>query len=240
MVIALAITGPSSAAAVIYTYRGTISGVFDWDGTAFGGAIAPGDAFTAVFTREDKPGATQFYNGPPYGASYISGEGIDNPVSGKLTVGSLSFDIGQVKSPDFSQGMQYQDHISDHTYEGFKFQTYDSSDYDNGVIKGGNYHYLYVEAESRGSNWLKSSDYHDLGSLSVAKNPGFVWIGQYYFGELAYEISTGNVTVNRQGILDFSLTSLTVGVPEPTTWALMIGGFGIAGAMLRRRRGAPA
>ena len=25
-------------------------------------------------------------------------------------------------------------------------------------------------------------------------------------------------------------------VPEPTTWALMIGGFGIAGGMLRRRR----
>jgi len=27
-----------------------------------------------------------------------------------------------------------------------------------------------------------------------------------------------------------------VGVPEPATWALMIGGFGAAGAMLRRRR----
>jgi hypothetical protein len=26
------------------------------------------------------------------------------------------------------------------------------------------------------------------------------------------------------------------GVPEPATWALMIGGFGMAGAVLRRRR----
>ena len=29
-------------------------------------------------------------------------------------------------------------------------------------------------------------------------------------------------------------------IPEPTTWALMIGGFGLAGAALRRRRGAIA
>ena len=27
-------------------------------------------------------------------------------------------------------------------------------------------------------------------------------------------------------------------IPEPTTWALMIGGFGLAGAALRRRRAA--
>jgi hypothetical protein len=32
----------------------------------------------------------------------------------------------------------------------------------------------------------------------------------------------------------------TGGVPEPASWALMIGGFGLAGAMLRRRRSALA
>jgi hypothetical protein len=31
---------------------------------------------------------------------------------------------------------------------------------------------------------------------------------------------------------------VTLGVPEPSTWALMIGGFGLAGAALRRRRAA--
>ena len=35
------------------------------------------------------------------------------------------------------------------------------------------------------------------------------------------------------------LAGVTLGVPEPATWAMMIGGFGLAGAMLRRRR-APA
>lgn len=34
----------------------------------------------------------------------------------------------------------------------------------------------------------------------------------------------------------FDNVSVTGPVPEPATWALMIGGFGMAGAMLRRRR----
>jgi hypothetical protein len=40
----------------------------------------------------------------------------------------------------------------------------------------------------------------------------------------------------------FSLAAATVpgGVPEPASWALMIGGFGMAGGMLRRRRTAVA
>jgi hypothetical protein len=36
------------------------------------------------------------------------------------------------------------------------------------------------------------------------------------------------------------LAGVTVGVPEPAAWTLMIGGFGLAGAMLRRRRLATA
>ena len=36
--------------------------------------------------------------------------------------------------------------------------------------------------------------------------------------------------------LDNSQTFLGFGVPEPSTWALMIGGFGLAGLALRRRR----
>ena len=46
--------------------------------------------------------------------------------------------------------------------------------------------------------------------------------------------STGGFRSNR-----FQLDNLLVSdgsVPEPSTWALMIGGFGLAGAALRRRR----
>lgn len=37
---------------------------------------------------------------------------------------------------------------------------------------------------------------------------------------------------------NFALTQVGGGVPEPASWALMIGGFGLAGAALRRRRAA--
>lgn len=47
------------------------------------------------------------------------------------------------------------------------------------------------------------------------------------FGPESYNVGIDNIA--------FTVTP-TGAVPEPATWALMIGGFGAAGAMLRRRR----
>jgi opacity protein-like surface antigen len=44
------------------------------------------------------------------------------------------------------------------------------------------------------------------------------------------------VITGTPGTLGFDDLRFTTGVPEPATWALMIGGFGLAGAALRRRR----
>ncbi|MDZ4373816.1 MAG: PEPxxWA-CTERM sorting domain-containing protein [Phenylobacterium sp.] len=44
----------------------------------------------------------------------------------------------------------------------------------------------------------------------------------------------GTAGIDRTSIVDFQVVE--TGVPEPTTWALMIGGFGLAGTALRRRR----
>jgi hypothetical protein len=43
-------------------------------------------------------------------------------------------------------------------------------------------------------------------------------------------------TVEGNGGVFFDKVSVSGAVPEPASWALMIGGFGMAGAMLRRRR----
>jgi hypothetical protein len=47
---------------------------------------------------------------------------------------------------------------------------------------------------------------------------------------------------NNSVIADFAPQNalLTAGIPEPSTWAFMLAGFGVLGAILRRRRTAPA
>jgi hypothetical protein len=86
------------------------------------------------------------------------------------------------------------------------------------------------------------------GNAWYATVLGFVSAGQLTWNSIA-PITTSDgsqFTVsfqNLSGIGGHSVTDqayITVdhvgGVPEPASWALMIGGFGMAGAMLRRRR----
>ena len=58
-------------------------------------------------------------------------------------------------------------------------------------------------------------------------SPGGAFAGPQGTGDEAWGLR--DITVNATG-----------GVPEPASWALMIGGFGLAGAALRRRRAALA
>lgn len=64
-----------------------------------------------------------------------------------------------------------------------------------------------------------------LGGLNLI--PGVEWIDNSHFGYVV------------QATFDWDnnpIADPSAAVPEPTTWALMIGGFGLAGATLRRRR----
>lgn len=65
---------------------------------------------------------------------------------------------------------------------------------------------------------------------------------QWRSGSFSF-VGTGDVetirlaaTVPGNGGVFFDDVSVSGVVPEPATWALMIGGFGLAGALLRRRR----
>ncbi|MGZ3377936.1 MAG: PEPxxWA-CTERM sorting domain-containing protein [Phenylobacterium sp.] len=79
--------------------------------------------------------------------------------------------------------------------------------------------YLYVD----GGLVLNDGGIHGLTTVSGLKNLST--------GYHSVEIEYGNLYCCG-AVLDLSVAS----APEPATWALMIGGFGLAGGALRRRR----
>jgi hypothetical protein len=87
-----------------------------------------------------------------------------------------------------------------------------------------------------------------LGFSGIILNggTGFTWTGSGGRGEIAFtpELAPFRRFVvttfedGQNGALGqgFQLRGLTAAVPEPATWALMIGGFGLVGAVARRRQ----
>ena len=93
---------------------------------------------------------------------------------------------------------------------------------------------------------------HDEFGTVVWNNNGNTILNFGNGGQLGVHLDDANFNLRHDGLFDGSLTPGLAGaatitadftlisnpVPEPATWALMIGGFGMAGAALRRRRAA--
>jgi hypothetical protein len=78
---------------------------------------------------------------------------------------------------------------------------------------------------------LGIEDFYGFNLLFLSDGP------QLYSGTEANPIfKTGTFALSEyQGSGSYSLTISALGVPEPASWGLMIAGFGLAGAALRRR-----
>jgi hypothetical protein len=57
------------------------------------------------------------------------------------------------------------------------------------------------------------------------------------FGPNSFDLNGRNVTFTPNGNGGYAINAVA-GVPEPAAWGMMIGGFGLAGAAMRRRRAA--
>lgn len=51
-----------------------------------------------------------------------------------------------------------------------------------------------------------------------------------------FNLGTFNLSSITSGAAQIRISAVTAAVPEPATWAMMIGGFGIVGASMRRRK----
>jgi hypothetical protein len=220
---ALAVSQPAAAAVVTYTYTGTVASGFDGAGL-FGGGDLGGKTFTAVFSRDDdlaQPG--DLFVGDIN--SYVTGEGLFSPVGALITIGGFAFAVGG----ESGEQSQYDDGV----YEGFKHQAAGNG---AGVEFGGNTIGTFGPAPH--FDYLAGPDYHTLGALSQDDLPGFALYGgfQYVLPDAAARALYTSASFDVAGFSVSPAPGVPAGVPEPSAWALMILGFGAAGAALRRRQ----
>jgi PEP-CTERM motif/Protein of unknown function (DUF642) len=72
----------------------------------------------------------------------------------------------------------------------------------------------------------------DNNLVTTFERFSFNFIGASSATRLSFNLDPAFDSENVDGVLD----NVTAAVPEPATWAMMIAGFGFAGAALRRRR----
>ena len=78
--------------------------------------------------------------------------------------------------------------------------------------------------------------------LSIRLGPWSLWLSDItYDGDLSGADTAGAFYDGNGGgaSLQFTSTHLTIrpaAAPEPASWAMMLGGFGLVGGMMRRRR----
>ena len=224
--ISIACAQPAAAAPVTYTYTGKVDfgaddlGLFGTPGGSLNGA-----AFTAVFTRDDDLADPAYiYQGAIDSA--VTNVDAFQAVTAVLTINGVAFEIA-------GGGFQYQ--YDDGDFEGFTHRATAGGGF---LELGGNT--LGTFAPLSGFDYLAGPDYHTLGSLALASTPGFDFHGDFEFTMKGVE---------GRSFANFRPTALAVNpdpggpigaVPEPTTWAMTIAGFGGVGWTLRRRRATAA
>ena len=230
---------PAGAATIVATYTGTIK--YGFDSTGVFGRIATslnGVAATFTFNFDTTaPGAYDLSTPPHYG-EVVSAHG---PAAGTGTV-TLRGHSASIAGTTESNARQ----IDDYPRGGGTFdQVLHSVRAPD--LQGGypGLYANYIMADVQGPHVVDTANY--LTPLEYDVTEADHGIGIFQF--LQHDAESGLPAVMASGQFFVSHVSITVAglpppdpaaVPEPSAWAMMIAGFGMAGARLRRRAPAAA
>jgi hypothetical protein len=221
-------------ALVKVTYTGTVASGSDLTGL-FGAANADlaGLSFRAVYLFDDNPDG-QFFN-PPFSSGWTSlfdpGPKVFLTIGGVTVVSDCGFFTPDYCGFTHTQTAAPGDWRLDSELNAFVVDATPPAGPRTWT------HQIDIGVMSAVHPFLDSFDYRT--SAHYVLQPGDTG-----FGTVSLEnIVDGGAPTEHFGYrVNAVLTPLvvTIGVPEPATWAVMILGFGMAGAALRRRRREPA
>ncbi len=207
---------------------------------ALGGALLASGAASAsvvVFDNYSGVGGTHAINATGHGAEFKSdtnrtitgiGERLAANHDGDLKF--AIFDLGANDTPDGGGALlfvQEKHFLADPTYN-YKYS--DAFSFD---LLANHWYGVATIIASSSSNFVFTYD----TATSVSPGAGFTAYADHninignYTNPIAGGFGVGNIHFQ---LLEDS--PAPAGVPEPATWSLMIGGFGLAGAAFRRRR----
>ena len=232
---------PVAAANFTVIYQGVIDAGAVNDLGYFGGGNLAGKAFTATFyvNTTPLPGSSfQQDIGGMYPDAQLTGTNASSPVKGRISVGGVEASL------DSNNVLQYTENGDLFSFGNLPYSTQDSIAIQDFSVETISYlggpDYLYLSYAFYGlmesfNGLINGGDLYSLPSLTAGPDAAFQFefdaYKSIYSTDLRYSYCCSEVTR-----FTGTVNSVTVAVPEPATWALMIGGFGLAGAQLRRRR----
>ena len=222
------------AHAVVYTvtYTGTAGG---FDERNYFGLGVPLEALAPAFTLRFTIDTAAAYDQAFPGIRIIQGTGVagSNPIvqtSFTLNHRTISFGNSTGDGFDDSYGVD---------------RRYNVVDDPAGFYLDEIYHYSYdVLADIGNADFAAAAFYSQVNDILPNLDPAAPLDYHLQAGDVVFDSafhsrrsSDGGLTFDRYVYLPLNITRVTIApVPEPATWALMILGFGAAGAMLRRRQ----